>query len=103
MRGALARIGAASVCLFSEAGLAPFPRFGSFRRLCAAITANPPRPRASLPALPDFYFQPTRRAPAAIGRSEAFRHNALATEPASLAKYNRTVLLVMLVEYDAQI
>jgi hypothetical protein len=54
MRGTLARIGAGSVCLFSEAGLAPFPRFGSFRRPCAAITANPLRPHASLLAHLDF-------------------------------------------------
>jgi hypothetical protein len=45
MRGTVARIGAESVRLLSGAGL--LPRLGSFRRLCAAITANPPR----LPAL----------------------------------------------------
>ena len=46
VRGTLARIGAGSVCLFYEAGLAPFPRFLNFRRLGAAITANPPPPHA---------------------------------------------------------
>jgi hypothetical protein len=44
-----------------------------------------------------------RRAAPAIGRAEPLRHNALATEPASLAKYSRAVFLEMLVEYDAQI
>ena len=49
-----------------------------------------------------FYFQPKRRAAPAIGRAEAFAHNALATETASLAKYSSAIFL-MLVEYDAQI
>src|SRR5262252_2364395 len=38
-----------------------------------------------------FYFQPKRRAAPAIGRAEAFAHNALATETASLAKYGSAV------------
>ena len=42
--GALARIGAGSVCLFSGTGRALFPGFENFRRLYVAITANPPRP-----------------------------------------------------------
>jgi hypothetical protein len=45
MRGAVARIGAESVCLLFGAGL--LARLEKFRRLCTAITANPPRPRAS--------------------------------------------------------
>ena len=50
-----------------------------------------------------FYFQPKRRAPAAIDRAEPLRHDALATELAGEAKDNLAVALVMLVEYDAQI
>jgi hypothetical protein len=42
------------VCLFSGAGSALFPWFKNFRRLYVAITANPPRPRALLPAFSDF-------------------------------------------------
>jgi hypothetical protein len=49
--GALARIGAGSVCLFSGAGWALFPWFKNFRRLYVAITVNPPRPRVSPLAL----------------------------------------------------
>ena len=40
MSGAVARIGAESVCLLSGAGL--LPRLENFRRLNAVITANPP-------------------------------------------------------------
>jgi hypothetical protein len=42
---AVARIGAESVCLLSGAGL--LVRLENFRCLYAAITANPPPPRAS--------------------------------------------------------
>src|SRR5215469_15558027 len=41
MRGAVARIGAESVCLLFGAGLLPW--LEKFRCLCAAITANPLR------------------------------------------------------------
>jgi hypothetical protein len=44
-----------------------------------------------------FDFQPKRRAARAIDRAEPLRHDPLAAEPASLAKYNRAVLLEMLV------
>jgi hypothetical protein len=50
--GALARIGAASVCLFSGGGRVP--PLENFRCLCPAISANPPRPRASPLARADF-------------------------------------------------
>ena len=39
----------------------------------------------------------------AIGRAELLGDNAFTVEPTSLAEYSRAVLLVMLVEYDAQI
>jgi hypothetical protein len=52
MRGVVARIGAESVCLLSGAGL--LARLENFRCLCAAITANPPPPHASLLAHSDF-------------------------------------------------
>ena len=44
MRGTVARIDAESVCLLSGAGL--LVRLENFRCLYAAITANPPPPRA---------------------------------------------------------
>ena len=44
MSGAVARIGAESVCLLSGAGL--LPRLVNFRCLRAAITANPLQRRA---------------------------------------------------------
>src|SRR6516162_10308498 len=59
MRGTGARIGAESVCLLSGAGLALLPWFENFRRLCTAITANPPRPRASPLAHSDLVAGPT--------------------------------------------
>jgi hypothetical protein len=43
-----------------------------------------------------FDFQPKRRAARAIDRAEPLRHDALATELASLAEYNRAVLGEML-------
>jgi hypothetical protein len=50
-----------------------------------------------------FYFQPKRRAAPAVNRAELLGDNTFTAEPASFAKYNRAVLLVMLVEYDARV
>ena len=50
--GPRAYIGAESVCLLSGAGL--LPGLENFRCLCAAITANPLRPRALPLAHSDF-------------------------------------------------
>ncbi len=49
-----------------------------------------------------FGLHPMRRAARAIWRAEPLRHDSLATELASLAEYNRAVLLEMLIQHDAQ-
>src|SRR5262252_8591736 len=49
-----------------------------------------------------FDLDPMRRAPGAIGRAEPLANDALTTELAGFTEYNRTALLVNLVEDDTQ-